>query len=222
MKRAGIALLFGLAWAAQPASAIEPTRYVIESDQVLVTYQVAAGRRQLSGVSNSLRGSLRSIAADQVELRLGVPIGSFSSGSVALDSILKTALDAGRFPTIEFVGVARAVGGNAEGLLRFEGVVSSRGSSRPLTIPVQISRDGGLLFIHAALTVGLASAGGMPELPSGTIGRAVDIEILARLHAEAGHAARPLRGHATDALAEEAIALQRIVDKRFGDDASGG
>ena len=189
MKLAIIPLLFGLAGAAQPASAIEPTRYVLESDQVLLTYQVATGSRQLSGVSRSLHGSLSSIGADRVELRLGVPVESFSSGSVALDAIFQTAMDGVRFPAVEYVGSASVVGGNAEGLLRFEGVVSSQGSSRPLTIPVQILRGQGFLLIHSVLTMALAPAGGMPELPSGTVGRAVEIEILARLDAQPGRAA---------------------------------
>ena len=185
MKRTAIQLMAFLVLAG-PASAAQPKSYAIEADQALLTYQVTTGSRQLSFVSRSLRGGLRFLDSNRLELRLRVPTVSFSSGSGALDALLKPALNAARFPIVEFVGIASNVG-PAEGTLRFEGASIAFGTSRPLTFPILILRDHGMLFIKASFTID-APAGGMPELPSGTLDRRVAIGILARLQAESAGA----------------------------------
>ncbi|MGZ6144376.1 MAG: hypothetical protein ACXWLM_13625 [Myxococcales bacterium] len=85
----------------------------LEADQVLITCQVTAGGKEISGVSTSLSFSFVALAGDRVHLRLAAPIESFDSGHRAFDLALRRASEAGRHPLVEIEGVVS--GGRFEG-----------------------------------------------------------------------------------------------------------
>jgi polyisoprenoid-binding protein YceI len=166
-----------------PAAAGDETRFAIEDDQVFVGYQVALGRKQLSGVSHALAGSVIA-APEEGQVRLRVPVASFESGLPAVDGALREALEAERFPAVEFEGRAAAVSGD-EATLKFEGTLRLHGQERQVSIPVQVARDGKVAVVHFTFFISLDAYGVKhPQLAGVAVGDKVQVDVLARLHAQ--------------------------------------
>ena len=99
----------------------------LQPDQVLISYGLKAGGREISGVSRSLDWSLQAIDAKRGHLLLRVPVASFDSGHPRFDSLLRTALDESTYPYAELDGISSAD--------RFEGMVTIHGVAKPVSVP---------------------------------------------------------------------------------------
>lgn len=143
-----------------------------ESDQVLVTYELAVGRGRISGVSRSMAWSATQLGDNGVQVQLRIPADSFRSGHDEFDSVVREALQAARYPFVEAEGSIRGS--------RFEGTLTLRGVTRPLSIPVTVVRAGRQIVVNASFGFDLAQYGIV--IPSA--GSRVTIDFVARVSAD--------------------------------------
>jgi polyisoprenoid-binding protein YceI len=141
-RRRLLMALFALA--ATAAGALEP-------DQVIITYDLKMGTRQISGVSHELEWSFRALDEERAEVRLRVPIESFDSGHRAFDSALCKAIGSERHPFAQIEGIARQ--GRLDGRLDLAGVV------RPVTVGLRTERVAGNVVAVASLAIDLGDYG---------------------------------------------------------------
>ena len=147
---------------------------VIESDQVLITVDAAAGGKQISAVSHSLEWSITMLGERRARVHLRVPLGSFASGHGALDELVCEAAGWMHHPAAEIEGEI------ADG--RFTGNVTMRGVSRRMEIPVEIVRAGEQIVTHARFRIDLRDFG----IAVPTLDGSAEVEFVARLHASPG------------------------------------
>ena len=145
-RRLFIKLMLVLAAAAASAGEL-----IIESDQVLVTWQATRGGKQIAGVSRSLEWSLLTRENGEARVELRVPIGSFDSGHEEMDSLLRASAESARYPFVEVEGMVRGE--------RFEGTVSLHGRTRPLVTSVIMARSGRQLTTHTSFSIALDEFG---------------------------------------------------------------
>ena len=168
-----------------PAAAGDQTRYALEDDQVFVGYQVSVGKKQLSGVSHALSGSV-AVAPEGAQVKLKVPVASFESGLAVADAALRGALEEGRFPAIEFEGRADATSSD-DATLQFKGTLRLHGVEQAVTVPVKVIRDGRLAFVHLTFGVSLDAFGvARPAVAGVTVGDKVEVQVVTRLHSLPG------------------------------------
>ena len=142
-----------------------------EPDQVLVTYEVSVGDRQISGASHSLQWSAAQLGDGSTRVQLRIPVDSFDSGHPQFDSLLRAALQSQKYPYAEIDGVVRSG--------RFEGTLELRGVVKPLHTMVHAVQAGGQLVVDASFGVDLAQYGVV--LPS--FGPKAAVDFVARLSA---------------------------------------
>ena len=168
-----------------PAAAGDQTRYALEDDQVFVGYQVAVGKKQVSGVSHALSGSV-SVLPEGAQVRLKVPVASFDSGLAVADAALRGALEDGRFPAVEFEGRAEATSSD-DATLQFKGTLRLHGVEQTVTLPVKVVRDGRLAFVNLTFGLSLDSFGvTRPSFAGVTVGDRVEVQVVTRLHSLPG------------------------------------
>src|SRR5438552_1759214 len=146
MKRAVLLVLALLAVAAAAIGG-QAARFTVEEDQVLLTYQAALGRQQISGVSRELQGGVEELPGGTLRVSARAPVTSFQSGNAAVDALLRRALGADQFPTIEFEGRAPLARRQGQFTVDLEGTLALHGTSQALRVPVRVLRDGKLLFV---------------------------------------------------------------------------
>jgi polyisoprenoid-binding protein YceI len=129
------------------ATAARADEYVVEADQVLVTYVAKKGPHQISGVSHSLEWSLVALESGDAHVQFRVPVASFDSGHSEIDSLLRKAVDTGRNPFVEVEGTVRD---NV-----FEGTLTLHGRSRPLQAKLGIARSSDQLVAHVSFAIAL-------------------------------------------------------------------
>lgn len=151
--------------------------YESERDQVLATYEASLGRSRVAGTSSSLEWRILKLDDGESHVRLVMQVDSFGSGSPALDTALRNALESGRFPTVEIEGIARASDSS------WRGTITVHGVSRPLIATLTMTRVGERLVVQTSLTLALDSFGVLaPSLASQRIGNSLDVSVLGRLH----------------------------------------
>jgi polyisoprenoid-binding protein YceI len=123
----------------------------LQPDQVLITYDLKMGDREISGASHEVEWSFMPIDQNRAQMRLRVPVESFQSGHGDFDAALRKAVDAKRHPTLEIEGIAR------EG--RLDGTVEIAGTSRPIAVRLHLERAGGNLIAMASVTIDLRDYG---------------------------------------------------------------
>jgi polyisoprenoid-binding protein YceI len=166
---------------ALPSAAGDQLRYALEEDQVFVGYQVAVGKKQVSGVSHALAGSVAA-SPDGTQVRLRVPVASFTTGFGPADAAMRTALEADKFPSVEFEGRAPATSSD-DAMHPFQGTVRIHGVEQPLSVPVKIVRDGKLAFVHASFNLQLSAFGvNRPSVAGAQLGDQVEVQLTTRLH----------------------------------------
>ena len=166
---------------ALPSAAGYQLKYALEDDQVFVGYQVAVGKKQVSGVSHALAGSVAT-SPDGTQVRLRVPVASFSTGFTPADVAVRSALEADKFPAIEFEGRAPATSSD-DATHPFEGLVRLHGVERPLSVPVKVVRDGKLAFVHLSFTLQLSAFGvSRPSIAGAQLADQVEVQVTTRLH----------------------------------------
>src|SRR5260370_22420228 len=79
----------------------------LERDQVLITYELRMGTRQISGVSHELEWNFGPLDDEHVQVRVRVPIDSFDSGHRDFDSLLRRTIDSKHHPFAQIEGIAR-------------------------------------------------------------------------------------------------------------------
>jgi polyisoprenoid-binding protein YceI len=166
---------------ALPSAAGDQLRYGLEDDQVFVGYQVAVGQKQVSGVSHALAGSV-AVSPEGAQVRLRVPVSSFSTGFSPADAAVRAALEADRFPVVEFEGHAPATS-SEDAMYPFQGTVRLHGVEQPLSVPVKVVRDGKLAFVHLSFRLQLSSFGvARPSVAGAPLGDQVEVQVTTRLH----------------------------------------
>jgi polyisoprenoid-binding protein YceI len=123
----------------------------LESDQVLISYQLKMGTAQISGVSHELEWSFEAIDDDHAQVGVRVPIASFDSGHRDFDSAVRRAIDSERHPFATIEGIAQP--GRLDGTLDFAGV------SRPVTVRLHTRRVAGNVIAVASLEIDLRDYG---------------------------------------------------------------
>jgi polyisoprenoid-binding protein YceI len=143
-----------------------------EADQAMVTYEIAAGPGRISGVSHSISWSATQLGAGAAQVSVRIPIASFDSGHPQFDSRMREALQADQHPFVEVEGTVR--GG------RFDGLLTLRGMTRPLSMPIQMVRAGRQLVVDASFAFNLAQFGvGGPSARSRVV-----VDFVARVSAD--------------------------------------
>ena len=145
--------------------------FEIEPDQVLISAQAALGDKQVSAVSRTLEWTVLALGERGAQFHLRVPLDSFDSGHPQLDLALREALECNIHPAIDLEGRV------ADG--RFTGVLRVRGVSRPLAMPVDLTRSGTRIVAHTAFEIDLGDFG--VSIPQ--VGRRLSVEFLASLRA---------------------------------------
>ena len=182
MKAALSASLFVLLLAAA-APAGQAPRFSFEEEQVLLTYQAALGRQQISGVSRTLSGGVEELAGGLLKVSARVPVQSFASGSPGVDALFALVLQADRFPQIEFEGQAKA-GGKRSGQFsaQLEGTLSIHGVSQRVQTQLRVLRDRKTLYVTTSFAVDLAAFGlQAPSIGGVAVSPRVQIELHALL-----------------------------------------
>ena len=179
--RAAITLAASAIAIALPSAAGDQLRYALEDDQVFVGYQVAVGKKQVSGVSHALAGSVAA-SPDGTQVRLRVPVASFSTGFTPADLAVRTALESDKFPVVEFEGRAPATSSD-DAMHTFQGTVRLHGVEQQLSVPVKVVRDGKLAFVHLSFNLQLSSFGvSRPSVAGQQLGDQVEVQVDTRLH----------------------------------------
>jgi polyisoprenoid-binding protein YceI len=169
----GIVALSLAALLAAPVPPEPIARYVLEPDQVLVSYQATLGKHQISGVSTRLEWRVTAFPDGSAQVWLQVPIESFKSGHPQLDEELRRAMGAGEHATIEVEGIAKA-----GAPIRFEGTVTMNGVQRPFHTVLMLSRAGAQLAVRTAFAIELDS---FAVVRPAQIGGTVEVDFAARL-----------------------------------------
>jgi polyisoprenoid-binding protein YceI len=156
----------------------------LESDQVLISYQLKRGTREINGVSHQLEWSFEAIDGEHAQVGVRVPIDSFDSGHADFDSALRRTIDSERYPYAQIEGIAQQ--GRLDGTLDLAGVV------RPVTVRLQTRRVAGNVIAVASLAIDLRDYGIALE----GVDPHVSVEVIARLVASpdavlAGGVTRP-------------------------------
>lgn len=171
--------LGALALLAAPARAGDARPYLLESDQVLVGVQLAVGSSQVSTVSHALDGAV-AVSEAGGRVKLSLPVASFASGNALVDAALAKALEADRFPVIEFEGTSSGVAREAS--VTFTGTLTLHGVSQKTSIPVRVVRQGGLLFAHLLFVLDASRFGiAVPALGGVQVSDRVEVQVAARL-----------------------------------------
>ncbi len=123
----------------------------VERPAVLTTYALRAGTRPISGVSRELEWLFVPVDAERAQMKLRVPIDSFSSGDVKFDIALRRAIDSRRHPDLVIVGVAQ------EG--RLDGTLELGGVAREVAIRLHRQRAGGSVIAIASVAIDLRDFG---------------------------------------------------------------
>ncbi len=123
----------------------------LERDQVLITYELKMGTRQISGVSHELEWNFQPLDDERAQVRVRVPIDSFDSGHRDFDSLLRRTIDSKHHPFAQIEGIARQ--GRLDGTLDLGGVV------RPVTVLLHTERVAGNLIAVASLAIDLREYG---------------------------------------------------------------
>lgn len=166
---------------ALPLSAGDQLKYALEDDQVFVGYQAALGKKQVSGVSHALAGSVV-LSPEGTQVRLRVPVASFSTGFSPADVAVRAALESDKFPAIEFEGRAPATSSD-DAVYPFQGTVRLHGVEQPLSVPVKVVRDGKLAFVHLSFNLQLSAFGiSRPAIAGTQLGDLVEVQVTTRLH----------------------------------------
>lgn len=166
---------------ALPSSAGDQLKYALEDDQVFVGYQAALGKKQVSGVSHALSGSVVA-SPEGTQVRLRVPVASFSTGFAPADAAVRSALESDKFPTVEFEGRAPATSSD-DAMHPFKGTIRLHGVEQPLSVPVKIVRDGKLAFVHVSFNLQLSAFGvSRPSVAGAQLGDQVEVQVTTRLH----------------------------------------
>jgi len=145
--------------------------YELEPDQVFLSYQADLGSAQISGVSRTLEWSAAVLPGSAAEVQLRVPVASFDSGHGEIDSLVREALEAERFPEVIVEGIARSG--------RFNGTVTLHGVSQSLSAPLNAERRGASLVVRTTFPIALDAFHVKP--PPGA-GNRVQVDFVARLH----------------------------------------
>jgi len=122
-----------------------------EADQVLITYEMKVGGKDISGASRSLQWSAIPLDAQSAQIQLRIPVRSFDSGHPEFDSLLRAALEAERHPFIEVEGIARG--------RRFEGTLTLRGVAQPLAVATSVVRAGNRVIATSSFAINLQDFG---------------------------------------------------------------
>ncbi len=123
----------------------------LEPDQVLISYELKMGTRQVSGVSHELEWSFPALDDKRAQVRVRVPIDSFDSGHRDFDSVLRPAVDSERHPFAQIEGIAR------QGLL--DGTLGLGSVVRPVTVRLHLERVAGNVIAVASLAIDLRDYG---------------------------------------------------------------
>jgi len=122
-----------------------------QPDQVLITYNLKMGPKEISGVSRELEWSFIALDDDRGRMRLRVPIESFDSGHRDFDQAFRKAIDSRRHPMVEIEGIAH------EG--RLDGTLELAGTARPVTVKLHLDRVGGNVIAVASFEFDLRDYG---------------------------------------------------------------
>ena len=126
--------------AAQAAGALEP-------DEILITYAMKRGGKQISAVSHELEWNFLMLDEHRARMRVRVPVDSFDSGDAKFDSALRNAIGSARHPLAQIEGIARH--GRLDGTLELAGV------TRPVTVRLHAERAAGGAAAVASLAIDL-------------------------------------------------------------------
>lgn len=163
---------------AAPSLPTSTERYDLEPDQLLLTYEAAFGKHQVSGVSRALEWSATTLLDGSAQVRLRVPVASFESGHARLDEELRRVIDANQYPIIEVEGTAKA--GSLP--IRFEGTVTFHGVTRPLVASLSLTRMGARVAVRTSFTIDLKAFDVAPPAIDATpVEDRIAVEFIARL-----------------------------------------
>jgi polyisoprenoid-binding protein YceI len=103
-----------------------------------------------------------------------IPVRSLKSGKKRMDEVMHAAMNAKKYSKIEFA-LSEITVKAAKGTLSqcdSKGTLTINGKTRPINMPVTISRAGGKLTVKGSTTVKMTDFGikpPTPKLPSGNI-----------------------------------------------------
>lgn len=123
----------------------------VERPAVLTTYELRAGTRPISGVSRELEWLFVPVDGQRAQMKLRVPIDSFSSGDEKFDTAFRQAIDSRRHPDLVIIGIA------GEG--RLEGTLELGGVTREVDIRLNRQRAGGSVIAIASVAIDLRDFG---------------------------------------------------------------
>src|SRR5260370_17306772 len=138
------------ALAATAASALERDQ-LIEREQLIITYELKMGTRQISGVSHELEWNFQALDAERAQIRVRVPIDSFDSGHRDFDSLLRRTIDSKPHPFAQIEAPARQA--------RLAATLDLAGVVRPVTVRLHTERVAGNVIAVASLAIGLREYG---------------------------------------------------------------
>ena len=164
-------VLFAAVLAAASVRADELEGDRADAEQVQVTWRATLGETQASGTSRTLEWSRLALAGGDSQVRFLIPIASFASGDAAQDAKVRAALESARHPYLVIAGQVHGA--------RFDGTVTLHGVTRPLAIPLELSRKGQTLTTRATFKVDVRAFGVTPTQPCSE----VEFELFARLQA---------------------------------------
>lgn len=181
MKRFGLLALAALL-AAFAATAGQSSHLAVEADQVLVTYQVALGPKQLAGVSRGLAGGVDEQPGGGLKIHLSVPVSSFESGTPGVDALFARTLEARKYPDVVFEGESPASRKTGQFTVNVIGTLTVHGVAQRVAVPVKVLRDGKTIFVKAAFPVELGAHGvAAPSIGGASVSSRVQIEVHALL-----------------------------------------
>ena len=131
---------------------------------------------EASGGGTSTKGTFKSFKTDiefdpdtpdQASVRVRLDMRSASTGAADADETLQSAdfFDPGRFPTAEFA--ARGAKPDGDGKYIFDGQLTLKGVTKPVTLPFSISIGEGTAVVKAETTINRLDFGVGPESVAG-------------------------------------------------------
>lgn len=166
-------------------SAAQPVAVAVDSVRSTLAYTGQSVAHGWTGTSRAVRGRLTLDFDDPARSRIevAVPVASFDSGNDRRDAGMRRAVEADRYPDVEFASERveveawqRAEGGYA-GMWRVHGQLTFHGQTRAAVVPVTVRIESGVFEAQGRFRVSLEAFGvRRPRLMFVPIGEHVALE----------------------------------------------
>ncbi len=121
----------------------QPRMFTVHSEQSRLVYQVVHKLHRIEGVSKGVEGKARVLPDGTAQVQVQTKVAEFDSGNENRDAHVKEAVEAAKFPLVQFKGVASGVQLPEKGQkvsVTLKGQLTFHGVTQPIEVPITLER----------------------------------------------------------------------------------